>query len=559
MNTPDLRSSRYHRVMLNRYVESWRAVLIACAIVALGCAPTHASDPRPNIVWISVEDMSAWLGCYGDTTVPTPNVDRLAARGIRFTRAYATTPVCAPARSTLITGMYATSIGSMHMRTGNPSQAAIKRNPDAYAAIPSYEATPPPEVRCFPELLRIAGYYCTNRSKQDYQFKAPVTVWDASSGKAHWRHREPGQPFFAVFNLGVTHESGTFPSRPRQPRVVDPTAVSVPPYYPDTPQVRDDLARTYDNIAAMDRQVGTIIDELESEGLLENTIVFFFSDHGVGLPRGKRGVYASGTHVPLIVCMPGVEPRVEPRLVSFVDFAPTVLSLAGIDAPSWMQGRAFLGEHEDDAPAFVFFHADRMDSETDRTRAVTDGRYRYIRHFMPERAHLYPVAYAENIPMMADIHALRSSGQSTDAQWQMVSTSKPRAELYDTHADPHEVVNVIDEPAMQSQRRTMQLALNAWIAATGDLGMYPEAEMVRTRLWPPDGVQPTTAVPEIVSSPQPDGETRVEITCATPGASIGYRFDDDGPWRVYTEPFECSDVDALQVVAHRIGYKPARR
>lgn len=515
---------------------------------------------RPNIVWISIEDMSPWLGCYGDSTVPTPHVDALSQEAIRFTHAYATTPVCAPSRATLITGMYATSIGAMHMRTGNPSSAAVARNPDAYKEIPSYEATPPANVRCFPELLRQAGYYCTNRSKQDYQFKAPLTVWDESSGRAHWRHAPEGQPFFAVFNIGVTHESGTFPERKRQPRVAEPASVSVPPYFPDTPTVRADIARTYDNIAAMDRQVGQIVNELKQAGLWESTIVFLFSDHGVGLPRGKRSVYNSGTHVPLLVRLPNAQPRVETRLVSFVDYAPTVLSLAGCELPSYLQGHVFIGASADPPKSHVFFHADRMDAETDRTRAVTDGRYRYIRNFKPDRPHLYPVAYAENIPMMADLHALRASGEATDAQWQIISTSKPREELYDTLHDPHEIHNLIDDVSLAERCDSLRAALHAWIERTGDLGMMRETEMVRTRLWPPAGEQPATATPQISRTRDEAGRDLLAITCGTKGASIGYRFGTEGPWRVYHDPIPWpGDAFAsLQVTAHRIGYVPSR-
>ena len=180
--------------------------LLLCASLLTAPVSQEPSNARPNIVWISVEDMSPWLGCYGDDTIPTPNVDALAARGLRYTKAYANAPVCAPARATLITGCYATAIGAMHMRTGKPSTAALAANPGAYDGIPSYEATPPVDVRCFPELLRAEGYYCTNASKRDYQFNAPPTVWDASGGKAHWKNRpDPKQPFFAVFNLTMTH------------------------------------------------------------------------------------------------------------------------------------------------------------------------------------------------------------------------------------------------------------------------------------------------------------------------------------------------------------------
>ena len=516
---------------------------------------TAFSAERPNIVWISVEDMSPWLACYGDDTAPTPNIDRLAREGVRYANAHANTPVCAPARSTLITGMYATTIGSMHMRTGNPSGAALERDPNAYDGIPNYEAVPPPEVRCFTEHLREVGYHCTNRSKQDYQFKAPVTAWDASGGKAHWRQRDGDQPFFAVFNITGTHESGTFPNRRAPKTVVDTADVEVPPYFPDTPLVRSDIARTYDNIVAMDGRVGSIMQQLETDGLLEDTIVVFFSDHGVGLPRGKRSIYASGTHVPLIIRWPDGRGAgtVEDRPVAFVDFAPTMLSLAGVPVPGHMQGHVFAGDEADPPVEHVFINADRMDSVTDRTRAVTDGRYRYVRNGMTDRPRLYPVAYAENIPMMADIHALRDSGEATPAQWQMVSPTKPEEELYDRSTDPHEVVNRIDDPELAAVRATLSAALDAWIERTGDLGMLPEGEMVRERLWAGAEEKPRTAAP--VLSRAEDG--RITITCATDGATIGYRLGDTGPWSIYTEDCVVPDDEALTVRADRIGFAPS--
>ena len=527
--------------------------LLLCLPLFSASSPS-TEDERPNIVWISVEDMSPWLGCYGDETVPTPNVDSLAARGTRYTKAYANAPVCAPARATLITGCYATAIGAMHMRTGKPSTAALASNPSAYDGIPSYEATPPAEVRCFPELLRAAGYYCTNASKRDYQFKEPPTVWDASGGKAHWKNRpDKEQPFFAVFNLTMTHESGAFKKNKRRPKVADPATVSVPPYYPDTPIVREDIARTYDNIAAMDARVGKILGELEAAGHFEDTIIVFFSDHGVGLPRGKRYVYASGTHVPLIVSHPGAEAKVTERLVSFVDFAPTTLSLAGIEPPAWMMGHAFDGAHEDAAQPFVFFHADRMDAETDCSRAVTDGQHRYIRNYMPELPRLYPVAYAESIPMMAELHALRASGEATAAQWQIVSETKAPEELYATTADPHEIMNLIDADESTELAAPLRAALDTWIESTGDLGLMPEGEMVRTRLWPPAGKQPKTAAPTL----NYDESGHASISCETPGASIGYRVNGEKSWVILTPSSELKSGLKLEAFAHRIGYSPS--
>jgi arylsulfatase A-like enzyme len=520
------------------------------------------SAPPLNVVWISVEDMSPWLGCYGDDTVPTPNVDRLAAEGVRYANAFATTPVCAPSRSTLITGCWATRIGSMHMRTGNPSRAAIARNPDAYAGVPNYEAVPPTDVRCFPELLRREGWFCTNRAKTDYQFNAPATVWDRSGGRAHWRQRpDPGLPFFAVFNLGVTHESGTFANTRRQPQVVSPDGVDVPPHLPDTPTTRADIARTYDNIAAMDAQVGRILDELEADGLLESTVIMFFSDHGVGLPRGKRCVYDSGTRVPLIIRWPAEMNRrgIEPRVVSFEDFAPTVLSILGIEPPAWMDGVAFTGEFAADDDGLAYIHADRMDAVRDRTRAVTDGRYRYIRNLMPERPRLYNVAYAENIPMMADIHVLRSAGTATREQWQIVDATKPAEEFYDTATDPHEVVNLIDDPAHADRIATLRASLDAWIARTGDLGLTEdEGEMVRTRLWNGMDAKPWTALPRLTIT-ESNGVRFATVSCDTDGASLGWRWKGDDGWRVYDGRIRLPETAAtIELLAHRIGYVPRR-
>ena len=525
--------------------------------------------PPLNIVWLSVEDMSPWLACYGDDTVDTPNIDRLAREGVRYENAYASSPVCAPARSSLITGMYATRIGTMHMRNGNPSRAAMERDPQAYADIPGYEGMPPAFVRCFPEHLRVAGYYCTNNSKKDYQFKEPVTVWDESSRQAHWRNRAEGQPFFAVFNCGLTHESRAFPKANRQPEVVSPAEVPLPPFYPDTPEVRDAVARTYNNIAAMDLWLGEKMEELEDAGLLENTVVIFFSDHGVGLPRGKRSVYDTGTRVPLIVRYPDGRGAgtTDDRVVSFIDFGPSVLSLAGIESDERLDGVPFVGEHAREGIGLSFTHADRFDAEREQTRSVTDGRYRYVRNYITQVPHLIDNAYRENLLMTAQLYALRQTGPPRPEQWQMASTVRPAEEFYDTQSDPWEVQNLIDDPQHAERISQMRAAVEAWIEDTGDLGfVLPETVLVRDHIWAPDGVQPTTAEP-VVNCDIAQREGRmyydVTITCETPGASIGYRLSDhaqhDGPWTVYTPGevlFTTGDVRFLEVAAHRIGHKP---
>lgn len=540
---------------------SYRAALLAMAICYVGPSlQAQGSDPRPNVVWLVAEDMSPWIACYGDDTVPTPHIDRLAGEGVRYANAFATSPVCAPARSSLITGMYATRIGTMQMRNGNPSKAAMEKDPHAYRDIPSYEGMPPDFVRCFPEHLRRAGYYCTNASKTDYQFRAPATTWDANGGRAHWRNRAPDQPFFAVFNFGGTHESRAFPGAKRAPSVVEPADVAVPPFYPDTPAVRDELARTYNNIATLDAWVGKHLESLRSAGLLESTVVFFYTDHGVGLPRGKRSVYDTGTRVPLIVRLPGqrLAGTTEQRVVSFVDFGPSVLSLAGIAPDERLDGVPFLGEYRRAGTGFAFAHSDRFDAVRELTRSVSDGRYRYVRNFRTDVPYLLPNAYRERLKMTADLYALRESGVQRPEQWQMATMTRPMEEFYDSNTDPWEVKNLAGDPEHLARMTELRAALSTWIEDTGDLGfVLPESKLVREHIWPPEGRQPATAVP-VVTLQVSDSSTLIKVRCETPGASIGVRFEAKGTWRIYSGPMELPPAaNKVEVMAHRIGYLPS--
>ena len=528
-----------------------------------------AQQQRPNVVWLVAEDMSPWLGCYGDDTVPTPNCDRLAREGVRYRNAFATSPVCAPARSSLITGMYATRIGTMQMRNGKPSATALRRNPDAYRDIPSYEGLPPAWLRCFPEQLRKHGYYCVNGGKKDYQFQEPVTVWNRNGGRRPWRGRRDDQPFFVVFNYFGTHESGAFPDTKAKRSVVDPADVSVPPIYPDTANVRRALARTYDNIAAFDRWVGKRLEELEQDGLLDSTIVMLYSDHGVGLPRGKRSCYDTGTRVPLLVRFAdGARAgEVEDRVVQFVDFGPTVLSLCGIEPDKRLDGVPFLGAFARDGHGLAFSHSDRFDAVYDRQRSVRDGRYRYVRNYVTDVPYLIANAYRERIPMTADLYALRGRDDVPAAMWQMAATTRAREELYDSQQDPWETHNLAGDAEHAERLVAMQRQLDDWIAATGDLGfVLPETSMVREHIWPPDGVQPTTP-PASVTERHTSFGTSIEITCPEPGASIAFRtraLDSEakGPWRVYPDAPIFVHVDEnrlIDVQTHRIGWRPTTR
>lgn len=509
------------------------------------------SQQQYNILWITVEDMSPRLGSYGDYTVPTPNIDQLAKEGVRYTNAYATYGVCAPSRHTLITGMYPTSTGAGAMRTWKRTSALDKITDPELLSIPVYEATPPAGVKCFSEILRQEGYYCTNNEKTDYQFSDPITAWDENGKDAHWRNRDnKNAPFFAVFNNVETHESKTF--KQFSPRVANADSIKVPPYYPDTPTVRADMARHYDNIHSMDKWVGKLIKQLEDDGLLDRTIIFFFSDHGDGLPRAKRWVYDSGIHVPLIVRWPNGKEAgtINNDLVSFIDFAPTVLSLAGLTPPSYMQGNVFTGKQKDEPREYIYAFRDRMDPAPETIRAVRDYKYTYIRNYRPELPYLGFIPYRDQAAMMQEILKFKNDGKLNNDQWQFWAESKPVEELYDNERDPFQINNIASDPKYFSKLDELRRVHESFVTEHGDLGMISEKELIQ-KLWPPYGIQPITEKPSIKYSTN----DKIELTSDTDGASIAYRWDEQDKWKLYKNPIKVKKGTKIEAVATRIGWK----
>ena len=531
-------------------------------ILCVGCTSAQQSElpdyaaltlpERPNILWIVAEDMSATIPAYGDSTIATPNLDRLAHEGVKYTHMFSVSGVCAPSRFAIATGVYPTRGGALHMRTSS--------RPDymEQIGVVPYEATPDPDVRMMSEVLRMHGYYSTNNSKQDYQFRAPVTAWDESSRQAHWRNRPDDTPFFAVFNFGVTHESQIW-ARAEDSLWVDPDLdVPIPPYLPSTEPAETDVRRMYSNIRILDHRIGELLAALESDGLLVETIIFFYSDHGGPLPRQKRQLYDSGLHVPLMVRFPEAQlgGLTDTQLVSFVDLAPTVFSLTGIPLPSYLDGQAFLGSQQAETPReYIHAAADRFDAIYDTKRAVRDSRYKYIRNLRPEQGYYLAVTYREQMASMQELLRLRDAGQLDSIQSQWFRPSKPAEELFDTQADPHELQNVADNPEHADRISAMRQELDMWMAATGDPGTMPEMDFVAT-LWP-DHVQPQTAAVTFES----DGDG-ITLASATDGTSIGYQFVEPGQpptshWHVYTGPVNLEEGQQLVAVAHRIGYKPS--
>jgi len=504
--------------------------------------PVGKGRGRPNILCVVCEDISPLLGSYGDTVARTPVLDALAREGVRFTRMFDVSGVCAPSRVALITGMYPTAIGADHMRTSH----------EGVPGISPYEVVPPPRVRPYTELLRAAGYFTTNNAKTDYQFEAPLTAWDENGRTAHWKHRPAGMPFFSIFNLETTHESQVW-GRANDPVVVPSERVLLPPYFPDTPLVRRDVARVYSNVAVMDRQVGEILAELDEAGLADETIVIFYSDNGGPLPRQKRQVLDSGLHVPYIMRFPGGEHagEVVDDLVSFVDIPATVLSLAGVAVPEWMQGRPFWGEQKGPTREYVFAARDRLDELYDAQRAVRDRRFKYIRNYRPEIPAYLDVAYRRQMGTMQELLRRRDAGELDEVQALWFRHPRAAEELYDTVADPYEVHDLAREAPYRSHVERLRGVLASWVEENGDDPLRPEADLVLS-MWP-DGVQPATAAPLVAWR-----EGRVELDCPTPGAAVAFQVDGRGfgpdHWRLYTEPFEAPSRSVVTAVAIRVGY-----
>lgn len=508
-----------------------------------------AAQSKPNIIWITCEDISSFLPFYGDSTIETPNLSRLTAESVRFTRMFSVYGVCGPSRSSIITGMYPNSIGAMNMRTGTVNKD--------YSYLPNYEATPPPEVKCFTEYLRAAGYYCTNNTKTDYQFKTPITAWDENIKTATWKNRAPGQPFFSVFNFEMTHESRIW-TRQNQPLRVDPAKVQVPPYFPQNNWViRKDIARMYDNIMLLDEAIGKLLEELRKDNLFDSTIVFFYSDHGGPIAWYKREPYDRGTLVPFTVRFPDKRGAgtINEELHSFVDLAPTMLSLAGLNIPEYLQGQAFLGTKEAKKPRQDIFTArDRMDEGYELIRSVRDKQYRYVRNYDPGLLKYDNNKYRENMPMMQEILRLKDK-DSLNGPLQSWFSPKLPEELYDVQKDPFELKNLANDANYSNVLYRLRNEEVIWVTQTRDKGFMQEKDLINL-MWP-GMVQPVTSKPVIAKITNSRKESVLQIKCKTPGASIAYRLSTDptNAWHLYSEAISLASGKSVQAKAIRIGYK----
>jgi len=438
--------------------------------------------------------------------------------------------------------MYPSTLGTHNMRTYN----GYKEFNEPSINIPSYSPIVPEGVKMFTEYLRTAGYYCTNNSKEDYNFKTLPSAWDESSKEAHWRNRPKDAPFFAVFNFDITHESQIW-RQADQPILVDPNSLSVPPIFPDNSIIRKDLAVNYSNLMRLDQQIGVIIDELKTSGQYDNTLIFFYGDHGGPFPRHKRALYETGIKVPLVVKMPqnANAGSQESRLTSFIDYAPSILSFVGIEPPKIMQGKAFLGKYKTLAPSFVFTTSDRYDEKVDRLRAVRYNNYKYIRNFNVEISNALPVAYREQMAMMQNMRKQWEAKTLSKAAARWFTTPKPEEELYDITVDPYELNNLAANPTLKDTLSMLRNKLEQWMKETNDLGALPEQEILKQFF--PDGKIPKLSPPsyQII-------DNRIVLEHENEGSTLIWQKEGDSFWSIYDQPLAKSSP--IKVKAVRIGY-----
>jgi arylsulfatase A-like enzyme len=447
---------------------------IICALALVGAAPASRAADRPSILWLVAEDFGPELGCYGTTQVSTPNLDRLAAEGVRYTRAYTTAPVCSPSRSAFMTGMYQTTIGAHNHRS---------HRDDGYRL--------PQGVRLISDRMRTAGYFTANirsfprsvgfsgTGKSDWNFTIDGKPFDSD----RWDDLKSHRPFFAQVNFDETHRKF------RAPKLADPARVAIPPYYPDHPVTREDWAKYLDAASELDRKVGLILQQLEADGLAGDTIVVFMADNGQAHVRGKQFCYEEGLHIPLIIRWAGnlLPPRqfrpgtLDDRLIEAIDLAPTFPAIAGEPKPAGMQGRVFLGDRAEPPREYAFGARDRCDETVFRLRTVRDGRYRYIRNFTPDRPFLQPNEYKEqSYPVWNLLKELHARAKLTTVQEALTAPTMPPEELYDLHADPHEIHNLATsrDPEHRAALERLRGVLDRWIEETGDMGRVSEPPKV---------------------------------------------------------------------------------
>ena len=454
-------------------------------LTLFGCSKTE----KPNIIWITIEDQSQYLLPFnGNDDVSLPNLEKIAKESLIFENMYATYPVCAPARSAIITGMYPNSIGTHNMRAfhfGNYYNKGFKVGKrgqhEEVLEVPYYSSKLAESIKTFPHILRENGYFTYNDNKGDYNYLINLdSTWSEYNTKNKLSKIQ--SPIFAVYNYNVTHESEMW-KRDKKELKVDPNKLKIiPPIFPDDSIVRHSLAVNYSNLIEMDRQVGKLVENLKKEDLYDDSYIFFYSDHGGPFPRHKRAIYETGTKVPFFVKPPkGKKENIDTnQFLNFIDFAPTILSIAGIEIPSFLQGIAFLGKYKNEEKRdYLFTSSDRFDEHPDRIRAVRDKKFKYIRNYFPENSHALNVAYRRQMVLMRHLSSLHLQGKLSKEHELWFRVPKLKEELYDLENDPFELNNLSNKSEFAKELNILSETLDNWIEEIDDLGRIPEKELYK--------------------------------------------------------------------------------
>ena len=497
------------------------------------------SQEKKNVLWLVCEDQSLFFSCYYDSIAKTPNIDELASQGIVYDNFYAVSPVCSPSRSSIITGMYPTTIGTQHMRAYKKNKGTINSKTN----LPIYSAVPKKNVKFFTENLRKMGYYCSNNSKEDYNMEISPLAWDESNKNAHWRNREENQPFFSVFNFNITHESRIW-SNYKKHSSDEINKVILPAFYPNNNTIKNDFITNYKNIQKLDEQIGEIVNQLKEDGLYENTVIFFFSDHGGPFPRYKRSIYDSGLKCPLIIKW--TETRNKPRnnqMISFIDLAPTILELTKSEANYNMEGVSFYNQNNRD---YIFASTDRFDEYTDKRRCVRNKEFKLILNCDTNSSIMKPVSYRQNMITMRILDSLNDLKKNSISMENWYKKTKPKYELYDIFNDPHELNNLYNNKYYDSVFDKLKKTLDNWIDES-DYGNITEFQLLK-KMWP-NGEKPKLKEPSIIQK-----DNGINIISNNKNSSIGWRNNKTDNWKICLKDEIINPGNIFEIIVFRPGY-----
>ncbi len=495
-----------------------------------------------NFLWLVCEDQSLFFSMYGDSSANTPNINKLAKDGIVYQNCYTPSPVCAPSRSSLITGMYPTTIGTQHMRAYKKS---VENNTiNAHNSLPYYSAKPKKPIRFFTEYLRANGYYCTNNSKEDYNMITSPLAWDESSQAAHWRNRQEDQPFFSVFNFNATHESNIWKKKiPYSKHELE--NVLIPNLFPDNDGIKSDLLTNYKNIEKLDEQIGVIINQLQADSLYENTIIFFFSDHGGPFPRYKRSIYETGLRVPMVVkwigdtCIENTD-----QLISFVDFGPTVLDAANIESEFSFEGVSFFKKNQRE---YAYAATDRFDESVERRRSIIGRNFKLIYNSDNTTPVYKPITYRQQMETMQVLDSLSLNQQINTYFSNWFSKNKDSFELYEVSKDYYETNNLIYNPKYDSIYKILHYHLFIWLEDS-DFGNMSESAMIESMFTSSMSI-PKLNIPKLVRN-----DFGYLIESNNLYTSVGWRNKNEAVWNIYTANELIQPKDDFEVLLFRPGY-----